>query len=457
MRSRFARPARAALAAFLALSVLWGCGQSLRDVQNTLGSTLDRGDYGAAANVLSTPETQEIYEKRDSRLLLHLERGAAMLATGQDQAALDALDAAEALSSYTYNASDAAVLNRWVLNDEEAGYFAQPYEDQYVNVLKAVALLRMGKLQDESGRGAINEIKKANEKSVNLRNWYSQYVKDVERTDEHGFVGNAVTQRYQDQRGGEFVQSTLGAYLGALAAIKTGDVTNRDVWIKQLTDAAATQQTFVGQVPTELIGQLSSPEASEANVLVIAFSGRAPVKEAKQIEIPTARTPIKIPFPTLIRPVSSITAAELEVSEPGGPRRIARLGLVEDMGNVVAENYRRTEPAIYARTVVRIGLKLGVVAAASYGVGAGTGSSDWQAVTFWAGVAAIWATERADLRAWHMLPGQARVALVTLPPGEHQVRVRSLSGDRTVDESPWQTITAPATGGLTTIVTFTPR
>ncbi len=62
------------------------------------------------------------------------------------------------------------------------------------------------------------------------------------------------------------------------------------------------------------------------------------------------------------------------------------------------------------------------------------------------------ATERADVRAWAFLPGQARVGTLKLPAegGRVRVRYRDAAG-RVLHTSPWERV-SPAAEGLRAVV-----
>jgi hypothetical protein len=113
-------------------------------------------------------------------------------------------------------------------------------------------------------------------------------------------------------------------------------------------------------------------------------------------------------------------------------------------------------PLIYQRTLLRYMVKAGISLAVTEGLRAGASDQDqgWvQLAGVLGGLAALAATERADLRSWVFLPGQARVALVKLAPGEHRVRVVYESwGGGAAYSTPWQTVNVPERG-LATIVT----
>jgi hypothetical protein len=66
-------------------------------------------------------------------------------------------------------------------------------------------------------------------------------------------------------------------------------------------------------------------------------------------------------------------------------------------------------------------------------------------------------TEKADLRCWAFLPGQAHVGLLNLPQGEHTVRIEYLSaGGGVLYSAPPRTVRAGGAAGnandLTTVV-----
>ena len=69
-----------------------------------------------------------------------------------------------------------------------------------------------------------------------------------------------------------------------------------------------------------------------------------------------------------------------------------------------------------------------------------------------AGLLLLGATERADLRCWAFLPGEARVGTLDLPTGEHEIRVvyKSASGGE-LYAGPWRRVAVPP-DGLATVV-----
>ncbi|HEX2780419.1 MAG TPA: hypothetical protein VHM30_13025 [Gemmatimonadaceae bacterium] len=93
-----------------------------------------------------------------------------------------------------------------------------------------------------------------------------------------------------------------------------------------------------------------------------------------------------------------------------------------DLCDAVANDFRRSRPAAFARGVIRAGAKLALARAAvskaedRKGEIAGT-------VTRWATDALAIATERADIRQWRLLPGELSVMRLSLPAGTHDLTI----------------------------------
>ena len=110
--------------------------------------------------------------------------------------------------------------------------------------------------------------------------------------------------------------------------------------------------------------------------------------------------------------------------------------------------------------MARVAAKIGVVVGATIAVNDAQRQNrhNDRSLTFLTGILGavlVQSSEKADLRSWVFLPGQARVGLVKLQPGPHRVRaVYRLLGGQVV-EQPWEEITVTERG-LTTIVSHYP-
>ncbi len=436
----------AGLLGVLGVFFMSGCS-NVNSLQPMLESYHARGDYAGAAQFLDSDSTQSTYGEK-SKLLWQLERGTVALAQNDTDRAVALLDDAEKLSAYNYEPSGNDSITKWVVNDAEASYTAQPYEDLYTNVLKQLAYLEAGKIDGFATAESLRVLYKAE----HLRDVYVQYMKA-------GSEGTAVKATEQKARGAQsaqFIESPLGTYLAAVTFMKTGDRNNQDLAARRLNDSIAREKDYIGAVNAADFDGLGSLSRDDANLLLVGLSGRAPTKVETRLNLPVVDSVLNIPYPRLVVQPTGVESVTIEIDDQ--PSRT--LSLVEDLSGVVAENYRRAEPAIRSRTVARVLGKIGVVAGATIAVNDAQRQNRHNdrtltVLTGILGAVLVQSSEKADLRSWVFLPGQARVGLVKVQPGLHRVRVVYRLSSGQIIEQPWEEITVTERG-LTTIVSHYP-
>jgi len=429
---------------------LGGCSNVAR-FQPRLNDYHARGDYSGAAALLDSEVVRDAYGDK-SGLLWHMERGSVAMAAGDPGLAVKRFDTAEAASAYNYDPTRGDVFTMWTLNDAEATFVAQPYEDMYINVFKTLAYLEQGKVDGFATAEALRQLRKAE----HLRDVYGKYMQMAGAQDRAGVLKTANAKAGMGVKdAGQFVESPLGAYLSCVTFLAVDERNNQELAARRLVDAVRQQQAIVGPVKAEDFEPLTNLKREDVNVLVVALTGRGPIKVESRLRAPLLDLFVDIPYPRLQMQPTSITGAFLEVE--GTADAPGRLSLIEDIASVSAENYRRAEPAIYSRTLVRVASKLGLVAGASVAAHQGDkkGNYSLAAVAAVLGVVAVQASEKADLRSWVFLPGQARVMLAKLPPGQHRVRLVYELGGGTLVREEWKTIQV-RDSGLTTVVGYNP-
>ncbi len=422
-----------------------GCG--MREHRDQLRALHSVGDYAQAAALMDDPKIKKGYGSRD-RLLWELDRGAIALALDDHATTLDILEQAEQQIDAQLDESMSDTLARWTLSDADTTFMPSLHETIYINVLKLLAQLESGRLQG----GATVEARRLSRKADRLRDLYVTYRQTLEQeapgaaeeAAKRGWIGT----NEQD----EFIESTLGTYLTAVTFMETGNTEFQRVAGRRLEDSIALQEGLIGNVDPDDFKDLGSMRASEADVLVVAFSGRGPVKFPTRIgPVLIGTVPIYLELPTLAIAPSHASRVWVEID---GADRV-ELSLVEDLGRVAAASLEREMPSIYRRTFIRAAAKAALTAAAAEAARKQAADSDqvWaQVAVAVGGLLFMTATEKADLRSWVFLPGEASVALLDLPPGPHRLRV--VYEDRRggiVYTTPWREIESSETG-LATIV-----
>lgn len=468
-----------ALPAVVAVACLAGC-RGFQNHRADLETVAAAGRHDQAAVMLDNPEIRDLYAGK-SDVLWKLDRGAVALYLGDPSTAVALLDDAERQIETRREKTFGDNVTSWTLNDAAAAYVAEPYEDIYVNVLKLLAQLSAGNLDG----GASVEARRLGPKADRLRDEYLEYRDRIEKESDER------VRRAADSGGlvvvneeGEFIESPLGTYLAAITFMKIGEPEYQRVAGKRLLSSIRLQEGLLGPVREEDFAGIDEASPSSVGVLVVALSGRGPTKYAESVgPIALGTVPVYFELPRLMVHPSVVAGARIEVRTPAPetaaasaeesptrgttgaspavaerpPERTERLAFIEDLSAVAAENHRRMLPLIHARTLIRAAIKAGISVTATEVARRGASDKDQglvQVAGVLAGLIYMGATEKADVRCWMFLPGQAHVGTLDLPPGSHEVRVvyESASGS-VASATPWQPIEV-APGGLTSVVTY---
>ena len=429
-----------ALSLAVAVGVLGGCVTAFDRHRDDVGSLHAQGRYDTIAQQLDEPKVRSEYGDKH-RLLWWLDRGAAALALGDTSVTIENLEKAEEYMDIFRTPSAADELGKWLLNDTAAPYFGEAYEDMYVNVFKLLAQLEAGNVQG----GATVEARRMATKADALRDRYLKFKSQVSKQGGAGFDAKASTGNLvATTEEGQFIESPLGTYLTAVTFMKTGEPAMHEVAARRLLTAIESQQALIGPVEREKFAGLGEMRQDEANVLVVAVSGRGPRKVAKRIgPIPVFEWPVYFELPELVGGEAEAAGARLALDDG----TMVDLALIEDMRSVATANHERQMPLIYARTFLRSSAKAATAFALTktWESDSKSGSErDVAAVVgTLAGLAFVGLTEKADLRCWELLPAQAHVGMVKLPAGEHTARIEYLSATGgVIYAGPWKTIAA---------------
>ena len=425
----------AALAMLPVLAALSGC--QFQQHREELALMAARGETARALATLDDPKVQSLYSEAD-RLVYDLDRGSLLFYAQRDAEAISQLDRAEATIDRQREPTAADTATKWLLNDAAATYVGEPYEDIYTNVFKLMAYLRQEQLD---GRATV-EARRILGKTTWLRDRFVASQSETQREAEQRTSGKSIEAPEaiaSPTTAGQFIDSPLGTYLTAVTMMKVGEDQVQAVAARRLTDAIQRQQGIIGPVQAEKFAALETLRPADANVLLIGLSGRGPIKFAQRFgPIPLGDIPIYFELPQLrdyqseadgirmtLTPVGPTTAAPQEIT----------LSFIEDLGRVATENHRRQMPLIYARTFIRAAVKSAASFAVTESIRKGQGgprrrSNDEALLSTVVGLAAIAATERADVRCWTFLPGEAYVGLASVPPGTYAVRAEYLRGSQ---------------------------
>lgn len=427
-----------AMAATIALA-LSGCG-AFRSHRASLERLHASGDYEEAAERLDDEE--DLY--RQNRLLWELDRGAVALALDEDDEAIEHLEVAERMIDLKREQSPEETIATWLVSERAAPYLVEPFEDLYVNVLKLLAQLEAGRIEG----GATVEARRLARKADLLRDRHAEWADALDQASTDR-LGRPIDEGASlSTREGEYIESPLGTYLSALAFMEAGETEMQRVAARRLLDTIEREQGLIGPVDASRFDWLEDASPDDVDLLVVALSGRGPTKVAERVgPIVIYTVPIYFELPRMSPHPSRVAEATVEIE--GLPDR--DLALVEDMALVATENHERHLPLVRTRTLLRAAAKAAGTAIAAESVRDDDGGWATLAIVL-GGLAYMLVTERADLRSWVFLPGQARVGTVDLEPGTYRLRtVYRDAGGSIVHTTPWREVDVEARG-LETVV-----
>jgi hypothetical protein len=439
----------------LAMTIAGGCRSRFERHRDALGVLHARGQYEAAESLLATDDGAALYGPRNE-LLYRMDRGSVEFAVGDTDEAIVQWNAADDLMAARRTLTADEAVGSFLLNDNARPYLGEPYEDMYLNVFKMLAQLEARNVVG----GATVEARRMAIKANQLRDRYARLSEGVFTETKAPTDLPESAQRILDlDSAGQFIESPLGLLLSVATFLHAGEPDNQRVAARRLQESLRAQGDLVGDIDPDHFLGVGELAPEDAGLIVVAFSGRGPRKEAFRFPpLIIDQVPIYFELPVVRWTPSAATAARLVVTDDAtDARQVVTLDLIENLGRVAEINHSRQLPLIYARTFVRAAAKSTGLAFAARAVEK-SNDDDAGFLAALAGLGLLATTERADLRAWEFLPGQAHAALLAAPAGEARAHIEWLApSGEVVYASPQRVIEPWAPGRPATLVEFFPR
>lgn len=163
-------------------------------------------------------------------------------------------------------------------------------------------------------------------------------------------------------------------------------------------------------------GGVDGPEEGHARIILIGFSGFAPVKEESKIVVPTSAGPIAVAFPRYRVQPPGCQSMRLLAHSPGGTRE-APAQLVEDINRIAVKSLEDRMGRVIAKVAARAVVKQVAIDAATRGIE----DKDTRDLSrYLLNVLNVF-VEKADTRSWRTLPGEIYLARLDVPEGSYQI------------------------------------
>lgn len=382
----------------------------LDSAQASLRTSFASRNYSGSVTLLNEMESRRVYRNKDA-VLLNLEQGTANHFAGNYRQSNRHFTKAEDQIDFLFSKSISRAVKSFINNDNTLDYDGEDYEDIYLNIFKALNYIHMDDLE-----AALVEARRIAFKLTQLSIKYGGLVEALSKADT---TGHATWET-----GKTNVQnSAYGHYLATILYAKTNRPDDARIEYEKLRKAFE-DQSSVYTFPLPEHSRLQTIKQPEKyNVLVNCFSGRSlrKVQHDMRLYLYEADLYLKLSLPALRMYKTQVHRVEAVVNDT----LRKEVDLIEEMDVVARDVYQVKQPVIYSRTIVRAFLKA---------VGTNTLSRQLAKrdetlgeISNLLGKIGQEATEKADLRGWQTLPGKAYVAVLDLPPGEHNVTINYLS------------------------------
>lgn len=393
--------------------IVSGChSYLLDDAQFDLRDSFTAADYEYSEELLKRFREKDIYRSKD-QVLYNLESGIIYHFANKYDSSSFYLTKAENEIDQNYTKSLSRGVGSFLTNDNKLVYDGEPYEDVYLNAFKALNFIH---LQD--WEAALVETRRMTYKmtqlDIKIKGLASAFAKSDSSDKTDWDPGDLNIQN-----------SAFGHYLSTILYAKAGDTDDARIEKEKLDIAIKEQSTLSSHKYFKKSDFSGLQKPDTYNVLLAGFTGRAPYKIQEDARVffddydedEDNEFYLKFSFPVLETHHSEINYVRAVVNDS----LTTTLDLIEQMDLVSAEVYKAKQPIIYSRALIRASTKAVGTKLIS---GVAREKNEFLGDLFqFLGFIAQEATEKADLRSWQTMPGQAWMKTIKLPEGVNIVRL----------------------------------
>ena len=219
--------------------------------------------------------------------------------------------------------------------------------------------------------------------------------------------------------------SALAHYLSTILYAKAGDFDDARIEREKLEIALKEQSTLTPYRNSNTSNFEILQKPSSYNVLLAGFTGRAPYKVQEDARVfiddyddeKDNEFYLKFSFPVINTFQSNVRYVRAVINDSVK----TTLDLIENMDKVSAEVYKAKQPIIYSRALLRASTKAAGTKLIS---GAVREKNEFLGDLLQIlGFIAQETTEKADLRSWQTMPGQAWMKTLYVPEGNNTIRI----------------------------------
>ncbi|MGH7207875.1 MAG: hypothetical protein ACREIL_00675, partial [Nitrospiraceae bacterium] len=367
------------------------------------------------------------------------------------------LDQAEEEVEQLYTRRIRTETKAFLVNDTELPYEGEPYEQVMLNVLKSINYAVLG-----SWNEALVEARRIDHRLNLLSDRVGE--KEAYRDDAFARYLSGILYEVAGDVNNAFIayRKAYEAYRADASWLRTPVPSMLREDLLRTTDALhlSEEHEEYRRAFAEVSWRTLSDTQRLAHVVVISYNGEAPRKEDQFIDLPISldalnlvlltkrfggsSTPenratesllyglnghvVRVALPRLVSQKTQTAAGEVRMTGMSEAFS-ARTELVQNLTALAEKNLADRFPAIAVKAVARAAVKQTLATGVGRGAQAAAGKDIGPLVGVLAAALArslAIATEEADKRSWRTLPDEVQLARLWVPPGDYELRIRSV-------------------------------
>lgn len=387
-----------------------------------IDNSLRTGDYDTVYEQLKTDQNL-LYSNKD-QVLSALDKGLVAHYAKDYNCSNVSLSSAEKLIYDYFTKSISQSMSSYLLNDLVIDYSGEIYEDIYTNLFMALNYIHLGQTED-----AFVEIRRFDNKLKTVSAQYSDLIVQANNESEKNGVNPVENPDVK------FHNSALARYLSLILYRSIGKMDSAKIDKRYLENAFALQPSLYDfSVPSCIEEEFSVPK-DKSRLNVIAFSGRAPIKEEEITRAYSYDGSIyyQLALPVMNKRSSQIAGAEIEVySQDGKLVTTSSLEKIESIESIAIDTFQQKATLLYLKAIARSIIKTttnSMLESIAENAETSEVASLFSVLHLASSVKNI-VSERADVRSSRFFPGTAWVTGINLLPGSYSVKIiyKSVSG-----------------------------
>ncbi|HKT36481.1 MAG TPA: hypothetical protein VJR03_16775 [Nitrospira sp.] len=430
--------------------ILTGCGSSGSHYA-LIDKSLLANDYRQADSIVQNAEQEQYGPK--SRVLYGMDRGMTLQLAGEYQQSNEVLEQAEDEVDRLYTRSVRTESLAFMTNDNSLPFEGEPYEQIMINVLKALNYACLNRWQD-----ALVEARRIDHRL----NVLADRITDKGAYHDDGFARylSGILYETAGDMNNAFIayRNAYETFEASRGWSRTNVPTQLRADLLRTADALHLSQEFAEyqhQFP-DAVWKSSEEQQQLAQVLVISYNGRAPLKEDQFLDLPISTDAlalvlvnrgftsgnrqqqraadsvlyglngrvVRVALPKIVPQKTHVPVDTINLTPEQGPPIIVRTELAQNITALADKALSERIAGIAVKAVARAAFKYTMAEGASRGAQHAVHGDAAPLVGLAVGLLAkgfAVASEEADKRSWRTLPDEIHVARTWVSPGAYHI------------------------------------